>query len=188
MFAARVYTTLRKKSNHPLQLDSPFQLQEHLQALYHHHTKSDQTNTTMALSRDTAQIIATSPEGIDQSLWLYELCRLLVSKANSLIVAFFDERPPCSSSTCPEMRVSEWQYLCAVHDPPKSCCAIDYCCHTLDWAANVLTSQKNFPSRLTLGSETTGGSQHQTTHKYFQKGLSHICACMVSTSAVILGG
>ena len=113
----------------------------------------------MALSRDTAQIIATPPEGIDKSLWLYELCRLLVLKANSLIVAFFDERPPCSSSTCPEMRASEWQYLCAVHDPPKSCCAIDYCCHTLDWAANVLTSQKNFPSRLTLGSETTGGSQ-----------------------------
>ena len=112
----------------------------------------------MALSRDTAQIIATPPEGIDKSLWLYELCRLLVLKANSLIVAFFDERPPCSSSTCPEMRASEWQYLCAVHDPPKSCCAIDYCCHTLDWAANVLTSQKNFPSRLTLGSETTGGS------------------------------
>lgn len=113
----------------------------------------------MALSRDTAQIIASPPEGIDKSLWLYELCRLLVLKANSLIVAFFDERPPCSSSTCPEMRASEWQYLCAVHDPPKSCCAIDYCCHTLDWAANVLTSQKNFPSRLTLGSETTGGSQ-----------------------------
>lgn len=113
----------------------------------------------MALSRETAQIIVTPPEGIDKSLWLYELCRLLVLKANSLIVAFFDERPPCSSGTCPEMRASEWQYLCAVHDPPKSCCAIDYCCHTLDWAANVLTSQKNFPSRLTLGSETTGGSQ-----------------------------
>lgn len=113
----------------------------------------------MALSRETAQIIATPPEGIDKSLWLYELCRLLVLKANSLIVAFFDERPPCSSGTCPEMRASEWQYLCAVHDPPKSCCAIDYCCHTLDWAANVLTSQKNFPSRLTLGSDTTGGSQ-----------------------------
>ena len=57
------------------------------------------------------------------------------------------------------MRASEWQYLCAVHDPPKSCCAIDYCCHTLDWAANILTSQKHFPSRLTLGSEAAGGSQ-----------------------------
>ena len=80
-------------------------------------------------------------------------------KVNSLIVAFFEEKPPCSSATCPEMRASEWQYLCAVHDPPKSCCAIDYCCHTLDWAANVLTSQKSFPSRLTLGTDTAGGSQ-----------------------------
>ena len=57
------------------------------------------------------------------------------------------------------MRASEWQYLCAVHDPPKSCCAIDYCCHTLDWAGNVLTSPKHFPSRLTLGNDATGGSQ-----------------------------
>ncbi len=57
------------------------------------------------------------------------------------------------------MRASEWQYLCAVHDPPKSCCAIDYCCHTLDWASSVLTSQKHFPSRLTLGSESSGGTQ-----------------------------
>ena len=57
------------------------------------------------------------------------------------------------------MRASEWQYLCAVHDPPKACCAIDYCCHTLDWAANVLTSQKHFPSRLTLGTEASGGTQ-----------------------------
>lgn len=57
------------------------------------------------------------------------------------------------------MRASEWQYLCAVHDPPKSCCAIDYCCHTLDWAANTLTSSKHFPSRLTLG--TTPASPQQ---------------------------
>jgi hypothetical protein len=46
------------------------------------------------------------------------------------------------------MRASEWQFLCAVHDAPKSCCAIDYCCHTLDWAANVVTNPKLFPSRF----------------------------------------
>jgi Mob1/phocein family len=57
------------------------------------------------------------------------------------------------------MRASEWQYLCAVHDPPKSCCAIDYCCHTLDWAANTLTSPKHFPSRLALGTETNSAHQ-----------------------------
>ncbi|GMF77971.1 unnamed protein product [Aspergillus oryzae] len=59
---------------------------------------------------------------------------------------------------------SEWQYLCAVHDPPKSCCAIDYSCHTLDWATNILTSPKYFPSRLTLGSEAGGGPQASMRH------------------------
>lgn len=85
-------------------------------------------------------------------------------KVNNLIVAFFAEEPPCSAQTCPEMRASEWQYLCAVHDPPKSCCAIDYCCHTLDWASNILTSPKYFPSRLTLGSEAGGGPQASIRH------------------------
>ena len=54
------------------------------------------------------------------------------------------------------MRASEWQYLCAVHEPPRPCCAIDYSCHTLDWAGFQLTSTKIYPSRLTL-SEGTGG-------------------------------
>lgn len=52
------------------------------------------------------------------------------------------------------MRASEWQFLCAVHEQPKSCCAIDYCCHTLDWAANVVTDQKIFPSRFVVMSDT----------------------------------
>uniref|UniRef100_A0A0B7JHS3 Uncharacterized protein n=1 Tax=Bionectria ochroleuca TaxID=29856 RepID=A0A0B7JHS3_BIOOC len=51
------------------------------------------------------------------------------------------------------MRASEWQFLCAVHEQPKSCCAIDYCCHTLDWAANVVTDQKLFPSRFVVLSD-----------------------------------
>ena len=118
----------------------------------------------MALNHETALLIATPPEGVDRPLWLYEICRLLVIEVNTLVIAFFSETPPCSAATCPEMRASEWQYLCAVHDPPKSCCAIDYCCHTLDWASNVLTSQKNFPSRLTLGIENAGGSQQGMRH------------------------
>jgi hypothetical protein len=51
------------------------------------------------------------------------------------------------------MRASEWQFLCAVHEQPKSCCAIDYCCHTLDWAANVVTDPKLFPSRIVVLSD-----------------------------------
>ena len=85
-------------------------------------------------------------------------------KANDVIVALFRDIPSCSAQTCPEMRASEWQYLCAVHDPPKSCCAIDYCCHTLDWATNVLTSPKYFPSRLTLGGEGGGNATASMRH------------------------
>lgn len=113
----------------------------------------------MPISRELAISLAKPPESVERSLWLYELCRFLTMKVNNLIIAFFAEDPPCSAQTCPEMRASEWQYLCAVHDPPKSCCAIDYCCHTVDWATNILTSPKYFPSRLTLGSEAGGGPQ-----------------------------
>lgn len=123
---------------------------------------------TQPISRSTASLLAAVPPNVDRSIWLYELCRFLVQKINVIIVALFSDVPPCSAATCSEMRASEWQYLCAVHDPPKSCCAIDYCCHTLDWAANTLTSPKHFPSRLALGNDGTSGQgisrQHQERH------------------------
>ena len=141
------------------QLESAFQLQEHLKDLFQQQTRPRSSpNSTVQLTHETALIIATPPEGVDRSLWLYELCRLCVIKVNELIVQFFNDSPPCSAQTCPEMRASEWQYLCAVHEPPKPCCAIDYCCHTLDWAATTLASNKHFPSRLKLGNEDSGGS------------------------------
>ncbi|KAI9804514.1 MAG: hypothetical protein M1825_001413 [Sarcosagium campestre] len=141
------------------ELDSPFQLQEHLKALYHTHSHPSNIDHAVPISRETASILATAPDSIDRALWLYELCRLLTQELNVIIVAFFTDSPPCSADKCPEMRASEWQYLCAVHDPPKPCCAIDYCCHTLDWASNMLTSPRHFPSRLTLGGDASGGSQ-----------------------------
>ncbi|KAJ4300348.1 hypothetical protein N0V88_003021 [Collariella sp. IMI 366227] len=128
------------------ELDSAFQLQEHLAALHYYHTASH----TTPINRDTARLLATPPPGIDKTLWLYELCRFLIAQCNRLIVGFLFDTPPCSASTCPEMRAGEWQFLCAVHDTPKSCCAIDYCCHTLDWAANVVTNPKIFPSRFVV--------------------------------------
>jgi hypothetical protein len=126
------------------ELDSAFQLQEHLAALHYYHTAG---NTT-PITRETAKLLDAPPPTIDRTLWLYELCRFLIKQCNSLIVGFLFDSPPCSAATCPEMRASEWQFLCAVHDAPKSCCAIDYCCHTLDWAANVVTNPKIFPSRF----------------------------------------
>jgi hypothetical protein len=114
--------------------------------------------------------LAEPPENVDRTLWLYELCRFLIQKVNSIIVGLFSDNPACSSTTCPEMRASEWQYLCAVHDPPKSCCAIDYCCHTLDWAANTLTSPKHFPSRLALGTDqSTQHSQARQLTNIFRR-------------------
>ncbi|KAF2743432.1 Mob1/phocein [Sporormia fimetaria CBS 119925] len=139
------------------EVDSAFQLTEHLKALHHHLTHD--ANGTIAVDKEVAHKLAQPPENVDKTLWLYELCRFLTQHLNKIIVALFTDDPPCSSNTCPEMRASEWQYLCAVHDPPKSCCAIDYCCHTLDWAANTLTSSKTFPSRLAMG--TDQNSQHQ---------------------------
>ncbi|KAK7750368.1 hypothetical protein SLS62_007667 [Diatrype stigma] len=128
------------------ELDSAFQLQEHLAALHYYHTASN----TAPINRTTAAQLAAPPPGIDRTLWLYELCRFLIAQCNSLIVGFLFDVPPCSAATCPEMRASEWQFLCAIHDQPKSCCAIDYCCHTLDWAANVVTNPKLFPSRFVV--------------------------------------
>ena len=137
----------------PAQLDSAFQLTEHLKALYQTLTHpEDNPDTVRPVSAEIARRIATPPLNTSRDIWLYELGRFLIQHTNAIIVALFSDTPPCSSRTCPEMRASEWQYLCAVHDPPKSCSAIDYCCHTLDWAATTLTSSKTFPSRLGLGS------------------------------------
>lgn len=75
------------------------------------------------------------------------------------------------------MRASEWQYLCAVHDPPKSCCAIDYCCHTLDWAANTLTSPAHFPSRLSaagIDAVQQGPGQSVVTRTHQERQLTNI--------------
>ncbi|KAF3043641.1 hypothetical protein E8E12_002978 [Didymella heteroderae] len=140
------------------EIDSAFQLTEHLKALHNFLTHPLGANGKIPVDKDMALKLAQPPENVDKTLWLYELCRFLTQKVNSIIVALFSDSPPCSSITCPEMRASEWQYLCAVHDPPKSCCAIDYCCHTLDWAANTLTSPKHFPSRLALGTDQS--TQH----------------------------
>jgi hypothetical protein len=137
-------------------IDSAFQLTEHLKALHYHHTNPPDTDSTTPITTEIAKLLSQPPPGTAREIWLYELGRFLIQKTNAIIVALFADTPPCSPQTCSEMRASEWQYLCAVHDPPKSCAAIDYCCHTLDWAATTLTSSKMFPSRLNLGSGAAG--------------------------------
>lgn len=142
-------------------IDSAFQLTEHLKALHYSHTHPPDSHTIQPITADVVRELCQPPAGTSKDIWLYELGRFLIQKTNAIIIALFSDSPPCSAQTCPEMRASEWQYLCAVHDPPKSCSAIDYCCHTLDWAANILTSSKMFPSRLGLGagSSMMGGDK-----------------------------
>lgn len=146
------------------QLESAFQYQEHLKSLYSQLTHTEDSTHTIPITKVTAMQLATPPQlnendSVERNLWLYELCRFLTQKANIVSIYLMNDNPPCSSATCPEMRASEWQYLCAVHEPPKSCCAIDYCNHTLDWAANVLTSPKHFHSRLALVGEAGNAIQ-----------------------------
>lgn len=152
------------------QIDSAFQLTEHLKALHYSHTHPADSNEIKAINADLAKQLTKTPPNTAREIWLYELGRFLIQKTNAIIVALFADSPPCSPQTCPEMRASEWQYLCAVHDPPKSCSAIDYCCHTLDWAASSLTSSKMFPSRLGLGSGNSGGG----SDKFLQQQIKEI--------------
>ncbi|KAK3621667.1 hypothetical protein LTR56_020529 [Elasticomyces elasticus] len=160
----------------PLQdIDSPFPLTEHLRALHAHHTHPPHLpNTTLPISPSVAALLVQPPDGTSKEIWLYELARFLIQKTNAVIIALFADSPPCSPTTCVEMRASEWQYLCAVHDPPKSCAAIDYCCHTLDWAATTLTSSKMFPSRLGLGGGSGGGGSNGGQDKVLQHQLREI--------------
>ncbi|QIX00895.1 hypothetical protein AMS68_006412 [Peltaster fructicola] len=155
-------------------IDSAFQLTEHLKALYYSQTHPEGHHSTTPISASLAKQLATPPANTTKEIWLYELGRFLIQKTNSIIVGLFADDPPCSPQTCPEMRASEWQYLCAVHDPPKSCSAIDYCCHTLDWAASTLTSSKMFPSRLGLGSTTTGAANSDKVLQQQMKELTNI--------------
>jgi hypothetical protein len=131
-------------------------LTEHLKALHYSFTHPSDSTSTNPITADLARQLAHPPHNTAKEIWLYELGRFLIQKTNSIIVALFSDNPACSAATCHEMRASEWQYLCAVHDPPKSCSAIDYCCHTLDWAASTLCNSKLFPSRLGLGSGNSG--------------------------------
>ncbi|OQE04701.1 hypothetical protein PENVUL_c030G02684 [Penicillium vulpinum] len=164
------------------QINSPSPLQEHLKSQYYElaaqypklmekydvlmeeynerkHKASDDVDLKSEVTKEptkpesAAEKLTAPPMGVEDIHWKYELCRFFTMEANRLVQGFLDENPPCSAQTCPEMRVVEWQYICAAHSEPQPCCAIDYCCHTLDWAMDTLTSADLFPSKLKLKSK-----------------------------------
>ncbi|KAJ3341713.1 hypothetical protein HDU93_004347 [Gonapodya sp. JEL0774] len=93
------------------------------------------------------EAILTPPETIEEATWQYEQLRQICMELNSLVTLLEQE---CTYETCPEMKADEWQYLCAAHPSPQSCCAIDYIVHTLDGATALLNSHRHFPSRVSI--------------------------------------
>ncbi|OLL26440.1 MOB-like protein phocein [Neolecta irregularis DAH-3] len=144
------------------EIESAYQLEEYLAS------KLEATDLHN-LTRAQANELARTPEGVEQNIWIYEWIRRLSLDLNALIVALLtDPINPCTSQRCPEMRASEWQYLCAVHEQPKECCAIDYMLHTLENATSVLCSRQ-FPSRLSVpaGSVRHFGSIMRRLYRIF---------------------
>lgn len=125
------------------QIDSSFAVQMFIQSSLR--KDPDDLNDVVAL-----------PEDQDPAVWQYEHLRSVCMHLNYLVVLL---APECNSKTCPEMRASEWQYLCAAHPSPQSCTAIDYIVHTLDGATALLNSSKYFPSRVSVP---------ESSHKHFQ--------------------
>lgn len=115
-------------------LESPCSLQEYLQDLI----RNSPHNLPLLLKIPDAQ----SPD-----IWLYEHLRQLCLELTYLVVRLQQD---CTAENCPEMKASEWFYLCASHSTPQSCCAIDYIVHTLDGATSLLNSAKYFPSRISV--------------------------------------
>lgn len=115
-------------------MDSSFAVQQYLEQL-----RLRQTSTV--------QNMLELPVGTDESLWLYEHMRLLCVQLNDFIVALQQVCAGDKMPECHEMKAGEWLYLCASHQTPQNCSAIDYCVHTLDAAIAVLNSNKFFPSR-----------------------------------------
>ncbi|KAG4304708.1 hypothetical protein PORY_001761, partial [Pneumocystis oryctolagi] len=130
----------------PLDFSEPFSLEMYLSGLI-------AKETSHPISIKTAKEIAEAPPNVDPWLWVYELVRRLTIDLNVLIVGMLEDS--CSSEKCPEMRMNEWQYLCACHNPPQECAAIDYILHTLDNATTLLCSNKYFPSKMSVPVSST---------------------------------
>ncbi|CAG8605890.1 4740_t:CDS:2 [Ambispora leptoticha] len=116
------------------ELDSAFALQEYIQSL----VRTDKENI---------DALVNLPPKQDKESWQYEHLRQFCLELTFLVVQLSTE---CTRETCPEMKVINWMYLCAMHQAQIGCCAIDYIVHTLDAATTLLNSHRYFPSRISI--------------------------------------
>jgi hypothetical protein len=87
------------------------------------------------------------PESQDENVWQYEHIRLICHQLNALIIPL---QLICDPNVCTEMKAGEFQYLCAAHQAPQNCSALDYTIHTVDGSIALLNSNKFFQSRISI--------------------------------------
>ena len=105
----------------------------------------------LATTPEDMTALLAQPEGVDRNVWILENSRIFLRQINDLILAL---GPVCNKETDPSMKLrigkKEEVYLCAVFDPARECAAIDYMMLTVDHATAFFTSDKHFPSRVTV--------------------------------------
>ncbi|GAA5842772.1 hypothetical protein JCM11251_001488 [Rhodosporidiobolus azoricus] len=142
--------------------DSSFAVQEYIAALVRRDPHDVELITAIPPSaqdepHDAAGEDVEEVELVDEDVWVYEQLRRITLDQHLWLAAlstpsFPGQAPPCTQSTCPEMRASDWLFLCAAHSHPPSppCSAIDYSLHCSDGAQALLNSSRYFPSRLSV--------------------------------------
>ena len=92
--------------------------------------------------------LLANKEKIDIGLWVYDHIRQTCLELNKLIARLMQE---CNETTCPSMESgSNLEYLCASHEEPKQCCAIEYSIHTLNTITYLMNSSPDFECLVTI--------------------------------------
>jgi len=99
---------------------------------------------------NVAEIIKLPPN-TDKNVWILEHLRRFLAELHLLMVYLDDE---CTADTCPKMcATNDWEFLCAAHQEPQKCCAMDYIMHTLVGFISLLSNPNHFPSRTKISSD-----------------------------------
>lgn len=100
----------------------PLAAQEHIQDLI----RNDAANI---------ELIINVPQGCSEDIWVYEHTKQFVLETSLLVTEL---QKTCTKATCPQMDLRDSHYHCTVHPELRECCAIDYMCHNLDNATDLL--------------------------------------------------
>ncbi|KAK9870102.1 hypothetical protein WA026_006197 [Henosepilachna vigintioctopunctata] len=90
------------------------------------------------------QLILKKPVTLKEGIWKFEHLKQFCREMKPLVIQLQQE---CKPDTCDEMTGTEqWIFLCAAHEKPRKCPAIDYINHTLEGSTCLLNSKEQFPT------------------------------------------